>query len=79
MSIDRERLARAVATALHSVIVHDCDPNRQNHCEPEQHLENAKTVTRWAMNEYDRLTAEWQEKVRSVNLGAGATPTRRKG
>lgn len=76
MTIDRDRLAQAVAVALHSVIVHDCDPQGQNHCEPEQHLDNAKTVTRWALVEYDRLTEEWRERLRSVNLAPSAVPTR---
>jgi len=61
-TIDEERWTRAVAKALHSVIVHDCDPRGVNHCEPEQHLDNARQVVAWAANEYKRELAEVKDQ-----------------
>lgn len=63
MGLDRKRLAEAIdAHALRDHLTHDCDRG----C--------ADSIA----DEYDRLTAEWQERLRSVNIAPSATPTRSK-
>lgn len=50
-----EALKRALAFGLHCVIVHDCDPHGENHCEPAQHLDNAEAVLGFTLSEYVSL------------------------
>ena len=63
--IDRARLAQAIQSVT--------DAERYD----LQLWRECQRLGEDAAAEYDRLTAEWIEKVRSINLSSKATPTRR--
>lgn len=74
--IDTERMAEAVHEIDRECLYRDEEGHKPAWIDcPNQALDLDHAVR--LLNEYDRLTAEWQERMRSISISPKATPTRR--